>query len=151
MEWFRVAIRGPIAAERIIHLPLLFLRVAVSLEIMIVHGLKKIGVGVAEAEKVPDPFNLPYALNQFLATSANLFFPLLVIIGLFTRLAILPTLAVTSMGYFVIHWNDSLIERDIPFMYTMVYLFLLFTGPGKYSIDYLIARKKYGPKMKLNS
>ena len=66
---------------------------------------------------------------------------MLVIVGLLTRLAVLPVLAVTLTGYFVVHWNDSLLEKDMPFMYSVVFLLLLLIGPGKYSLDYLINKK----------
>lgn len=123
------------------HLSLLVFRIAVATELMLAHGLKKIGVGVADAERVPNPLHLPENVNQLFATTANLFFPVLVILGLFTRLAVLPTLAVTLTGYFVVHWNDSLMGKDMPFMYSLAFLLLFSFGPGKYSIDNFINKK----------
>ena len=120
---------------------MLLLRVAVSLEIAIVHGFKKIGVGVAQAENIPNPLHLPDAFNNVFAIAANIGFPFLVLIGLFTRLATLPTLAVTLTGYFVVHWNDSLLEKDTPFIYSLIFLMILILGPGKYSIDNAIYKK----------
>ncbi|MEO7140884.1 MAG: DoxX family protein [Ferruginibacter sp.] len=123
------------------NLTFLILRILVSVELMVVHGLKKVGIGVTNAEHVPNPLHLPDALNQAFATSANLFFPVLVILGFFTRLAVLPILAVTLTGYFIVHWNDALLVKDTPFMYSAVYLLILVLGPGKYSIDYFINKK----------
>lgn len=123
------------------HITLLLFRVAVAVQLMLAHGLKKIGVGVSEAERVPNPLQLPEALNQLFAGTANLFFPVLVMLGLFTRLAVLPTLAVTLTGYFVVHWNDSIVEKDIPFMYSIAFLLLLSFGPGRYSADHFINKK----------
>ena len=120
---------------------MLAFRIFVSVEMMVAHGLKKIGIGVEEAEKVPNPLHLPDAFNQFFATAANLFFPVLVILGLFTRVAVLPILAVTLMGYFVLHWNDSLLEKDMRFMYSVTFLLLFILGPGKYSVDHIITKK----------
>jgi putative oxidoreductase len=121
---------------------ILLLRVAVSLEIAIVHGFKKIGVGVAQAENIPNPLHLPEAFNSVFAIAANIIFPFFVLIGLFTRLATLPTLAVTLTGYFVVHWNDSLLQRDTPFIYSLIFLVILILGPGKYSIDNAIYKKR---------
>jgi putative oxidoreductase len=120
---------------------MLFFRVAISLEMIFVHGFKKLGIGVAEAEKVPNPLHMPEVFNYAFAVSANIFFPFLVLIGLFTRLATLPILAVTLTGYFILHWNDAALMRDTPFNYSVIYLFLLFMGPGKYSIDNYISKK----------
>lgn len=130
-------------SEKIVHLSLLVFRIAISVELMAVHGLKKIGIGVEAAEQVPNPFGLPGEINQALAIASNLVFPVLVIFGLLTRLAILPVLAVTLSGYFVIHWHDSLWEKDMPFMYSIAFLLLGVLGPGKYSMDDLIHKKLY--------
>ncbi|AZA62969.1 DoxX family protein [Chryseobacterium indoltheticum] len=120
---------------KLIHLALFVFRTALSLELIVAHGLKKLGVGVAEAEQVPNPLHLPEAFNGLFADAANLVFPVFVIFGLFTRVAVLPILAVTLTGYFILHWNDALLIKDTPFMYSLCYLFLFFVGPGKYSID----------------
>lgn len=111
-------------------------RFLVSAELIVVHGLKKIGVGIAQAEVVPNPFGLPDAVNQILATGANLICPLFVILGFFTRLAAIPIVAVTLTGYFVVHGNDSLAERDIPFMFSVAFLFIVAVGGGRYSLDH---------------
>ncbi|MDB5119404.1 MAG: DoxX family protein [Sphingobacteriales bacterium] len=117
---------------------ILFFRVMVSIELILAHGLKKIGVGVPVAEVIPNPFALPESINASLAIASNLVFPLFVIFGVFTRLAVLPILAVTLSGYFVVHFNDSLLEKDMPYMYSISYLLILIVGSGKYSIDYWI-------------
>ena len=114
---------------------MLLFRIIVSLELIVVHGLKKVGVGVTQAEIVPNPLGFPETFNHVFAVSANIVFPLFVIFGFFTRLATLPILAVTLTGYFVVHGHDPLLERDIPFMYSMVFLLILALGPGKYSLD----------------
>ena len=54
---------------------MLLFRVLLSLEIMIVHGMKKIGIGTTNAEVVPNPFHLPEDINQIMALAANLLFP----------------------------------------------------------------------------
>ncbi|MET0465848.1 MAG: DoxX family protein [Chitinophagaceae bacterium] len=123
------------------HLTMLVFRVLVSVQLMTTHGLKKLGVGVEQAENIPNPLGLPGQLNNYFATAANLFFPVLVIVGFLTRVASLPVLAVTMTGYFVLHWHDSLPEKDMPFMYSLSFLLILVLGPGKYSLDYLIHKK----------
>jgi putative oxidoreductase len=123
------------------HISMLFFRILVSAEIMAAHGLKKVGVGVAEAEHIPNPLHLPEQLNNYMAIASNLIFPVFVILGLFTRLAVLPVLAVTLTGYFILHWNDPLLEKDMPFMYSVSFLLIAVLGPGKYSFDHFIHRR----------
>lgn len=120
---------------------MLFFRICVSVQIIVVHGLKKIGIGTGIAETVPNPFHLPDLFNQFFAIASNLVFPLFVIVGFYTRLATIPILAVTLSGYFVVHWGGSLLESDIPFMYSICFLLIAFCGPGKFSIDTLYRKK----------
>lgn len=127
-------------AGTITHVSLLIFRVLLSVELIVAHGLKKIGVGVSEAEQVPNPLHLPEAFNSLFADAANLVFPLFVIFGFLTRIAVLPILAVTLTGYFILHWNDALLVKDTPFMYSLCYLFLLFMGPGKYSVDHYLRK-----------
>ncbi|WP_027374164.1 MULTISPECIES: DoxX family protein [Chryseobacterium] len=141
MKKFIQTITNTSLEGKLIHIALLIFRIALSLELIFAHGLKKLGIGVAEAEKVPNPLNLPEAFNSLFADAANLFFPVFVILGFLTRAAVLPILAVTLTGYFVLHWNDALLIKDTPFMYSLCYLFLLFVGPGKYSIDHYIRKK----------
>ena len=116
-------------------------RVLASIELIAAHGLKKVGVGVPEAEHIPNPLQLPEAFNNGFAIAANLFFPLLVIVGFCTRLATIPTLAVTLTGYFVVHWHGTPLEKDTPFMYSLVFLLIAVMGAGKYSIDNYLYKK----------
>lgn len=113
-------------------------RVLVSIELIVVHGLKKLGIGTDTAEMVPNPFKLPYLLNEFLAITANVICPLFIIVGFGTRFASIPIVIVTLTGYFFVHSSGTLMERDIPFMYTMAFLLITFTGGGRYSVDNII-------------
>lgn len=126
---------GPISSGWLLSSGLLFLRITLSLELIIVHGLKKLGIGVMEEEKIPNPFHLYERFNNDMALLANLVFPVLVLFGLFTRLATLPILVVTLTGYFIVHWKDSLLISDVPFMYSIAFISILIMGPGKYSLD----------------
>lgn len=114
---------------------MLLFRVSVSLQLIVVHGLKKIGIGTGVAESVPNPFRFPDWFNESFAIAANLVFPLFVIVGFYTRFAAIPILAVTLSGYFIVHWKDPLLISDIPFMYSLSFLLIAFCGPGKYSFD----------------
>ncbi|KGD66985.1 DoxX family protein [Flavobacterium aquatile] len=120
---------------------LLLFRVAISAELIVAHGLKKLGIGVTSAEIVPNPFGLPEVLNQVFATSANIIMPLFIVVGLFTRLATLPILAVTLTGYFILHFNDTIAIKDVPFMYSVSFILIALLGPGKYSLDNYFTKK----------
>jgi putative oxidoreductase len=40
----------------------------------------------------------------------------------------------------IIHSEDTFADREHAIMYLLMYLTLLFTGPGKYSIDKLLQK-----------
>ncbi|UOQ52252.1 DoxX family protein [Hymenobacter cellulosivorans] len=118
---------------------LLGFRVLLALELFRVHGLRKFQPQAGEApEVVPNPLGLPAALNQLVATFADTVVPALVILGVGTRLAVLPTIGVTAIGYFVVHRRDSVAVRDVPYVYTICFLLLLLLGPGTRSVDYYL-------------
>jgi putative oxidoreductase len=118
---------------------LLGFRVLLAVELFRVHGLRKFRSPPGEApEVVPNPLGLPAGLNQLVATFSDTVVPALVILGIGTRLAVLPTIGVTAIGYFVVHRHDSVAVRDVPYLYTICFLLLLALGPGTRSLDHYL-------------
>lgn len=80
---------------------------------------------------------IPLALTIF----AEFFCSLLLIIGLLSRLALIPLLIcmgfiiVAIMQFSVLNSGDNGYEFNTAFVYFIIYLALFFTGPGKYSLD----------------
>ena len=117
---------------------ILVFRILLAVELFRVHGMKKFRVENGQKEHVPNPLHLPEKLNGLVATFSDTVVPFFIILGLGTRLAVLPTIGVTAVGYFVVHRKDSLEVRDVPYMYTLSLLFILALGAGKYSLDYYL-------------
>jgi putative oxidoreductase len=126
------------AGSTINNLALMVFRILLSIELLRVHGMKKFRLQNGQKEHVPNPLHLPDKLNGLVATFSDTVVPFLVILGLGTRLAVLPTIGVTAIGYFVVHRNDAVEVRDIPYMYTLCFLLLLVIGAGTYSLDYYL-------------
>lgn len=120
------------------NIALLLFRVLLAVELFRVHGMKKFRVENGQKEHVPNPLHLPEKLNGLVATFSDTVVPIFIILGLGTRLAVLPTIGVTAVGYFVVHRKDSLEVRDVPYMYTLSLLLILALGAGTYSIDYYL-------------
>lgn len=80
---------------------------------------------------------IPLALTVF----AELFCSILLIIGLLSRLALIPLLIcmgfiiVAIMQFSLLNSGDNGYEINTAFVYFIIYLALFFTGPGKYSLD----------------
>lgn len=117
---------------------LLIFRILLGFELFRVHGLKKFRLENGKKEVIPNPLGLPSKLNALVASFADLVVPFLIILGLGTRLAVLPTIGVTAIGYFVVHRKDSPEVRDVPYMYTLSLLLILALGAGTYSLDYYL-------------
>ena len=113
-------------------------RVLLGLELFRVHGLKKFRLENGQKEHVPNPLHLPDKLNGLVATFSDTVVPFLLMLGVATRLILLPVIGVTAIGYFVVHRKDSAEVRDVPYMYTLSFLFLLVIGAGTYSVDYYL-------------
>lgn len=120
------------------NLAILVFRILLAVELFRVHGMKKFRVENGQREHVPNPLHLPEKLNAVVATFSDTVVPFLIILGIATRLVVLPTIGVTAIGYFVVHKKDSLEVRDVPYMYTLSLLLILALGAGKYSLDYYL-------------
>ena len=117
---------------------LLAFRLLLCYEMIRVHGLKKLTNDGGKAEVVPNPLGLPPKLNRLIADFSDIIAPVFVALGLATRLTVLPILAVTLTGYFVVHRKDVLSVRDIPYMYSLSYLFIFLVGAGRFSADFYL-------------
>jgi putative oxidoreductase len=120
---------------------MLLFRVLLSIEIIVVHGLRKLGIGVLEPENIPNPFHLPEAFNDTFVVLSTLFFPMLVLWGFCTRIAIIPILVVTITSYFILHSNNAGLLREISFLYSIAFSLILVLGAGKYSVDNYLHKK----------
>lgn len=82
-----------------------------------------------------------------LTVFAEFFCSLLLTIGLFTRLSLIPL--IICMGYIVVsiaqfavlESGDHGTNVNSAFVYLVIYIGLFFTGAGKYSLDYMIGKK----------
>ncbi|ADB36886.1 DoxX family protein [Spirosoma linguale] len=80
------------------------------------------------------------SLSLSLAIFAELACSILLILGLFTRLALFPLL-VAMFVIFQSHNWDFLGEGELATSFLMGYLAILAIGPGRYSLDWLIGER----------
>lgn len=120
---------------------LLLVRIAVA-AFMLTHGYPKLMKLLAGGEIMfADPFGLGMTFSLVLAVFAEFFCSILVGFGLGTRLATIPLIVTMSVAAFIAHGPDPFGKKELALMYLIIYIFLLFTGSGKFSIDYFISRK----------
>jgi len=125
-------------------LGLLILRIGFGGTMLFSHGMGKLTGFGGMASKFADPFGLGPGLSLGLAVFAEFLCSLGIILGFMTRLATVPLIITMLTAFFIIHGDDPFSRREMALLYLVPFLTLLFTGPGRYSIDAVIGRKLKG-------
>jgi putative oxidoreductase len=116
-------------------LSLLLVRTSFSMLMFVNHGWPK----VLNFEKVfssfPDPLGVSAEVSYSLAVFAEVFCPVLIVFGLFTRFASIPLVITMGVAVFVVHGDDSFAKQELGLLYLVAFSMLLLSGPGKYSLD----------------
>ena len=122
---------------------LMLLRIGVSIFMILLHGWPKFS-NYSEAKfTFFDPFGLGSEFSLALAIFAEIICSVLLVTGLFTRIAVILLAITMIVAAFLFNAGQELIVREKGILYLMIYLFLLLVGPGKYSADvFLFDRQK---------
>ncbi|NTS42956.1 DoxX family protein [Flavisolibacter sp. BT320] len=124
-----------------IHFALLFVRVAFG-AMMLTHGLPKMEMLLSgNGSQFPPVMGFSPEISLALAVFAEVICATLVIIGLGTRVAVIPLIITMAVAVFMIHAADPFTQKEMASLYLAIFTGLLFTGSGKYSIDYLVQPK----------
>jgi putative oxidoreductase len=119
---------------------LFILRVGVAC-LILTHGWAKLSVVLSGGEiQFGDPIGLGMVTSFYLAIFAEFFCSLLLILGLATRLVLIPLIITMAVAVFIVHPPDGFQKMELPGLYLLVFVFLMFSGPGKFSIDSVISR-----------
>lgn len=113
---------------------LLFLRVTAALLLMQIHGLPKLLHWPDALQQIEDPFGLGATLTLSLAIFAEVLCPLLLIAGLYARLACLPIIAVLLVALALVHPDWSLEQGQFAWWMLVIFTSLALTGPGPYRL-----------------
>ena len=122
------------------NLATLLLRVGFGVLMIPDHGWAKLSHFAARKDKFMSFMGLSPALSLGLATFAEFFCSLLLILGLFTRLATIPLLVLMFVILNMHHWQ-FFGEHELAPAFLFGYLAILLLGPGKFSLDARISKK----------
>ena len=92
-------------------------------------------------QKFPDPLGVGSPLSLGLAIFGELVCSMAFIVGLLYRLAMLPMIFTMGMAFFVIHGNDAFATKELALIYLVVFILMYISGPGKFSVDYLLGKE----------
>jgi putative oxidoreductase len=119
----------------------LLLRVIGGGLMMMQHGYPKLMKLSGEG---PITFGDPLGIGEFPSLLLTIFSEFLcsalLILGLFTRLAVIPLIITMLVIIFVVHAGEPIGEIELAAVYASIFVALLFSGPGKWSVDALIKK-----------
>lgn len=108
---------------------------------MLSHGIPKLMAFSELSQSFPNPLGIDSLISLLMALGAEIGCSLLLILGLFTRLALFPLFFTMTMAFFIIHGNDPFAVKELALMYMTIYVAIFAIGAGRYSIDKLIFKK----------
>ncbi len=120
------------------NLSMLILRLAAGLLILSYHGLDKLQNFSNMENSFYSFMGLGSKTTLIIAIFAEVFCGLFVILGLFTRLAVIPLILMLLVAVFSVKSGMPMMKMELDFLYLAPFLVLLLCGPGKISIDAMI-------------
>lgn len=112
-----------------------FLRVTAGGTMLWQHGWPKL-VGFTERmDTFADPFGLGSTFSLILILVAEVVCATLVILGLWTRAALVPLIIGMAVIAFMVKGDADFSEKELAVVYLAAFVALLFTGSGRFSVD----------------
>jgi putative oxidoreductase len=123
---------------------------------MLTHGIGKLKmVRDGQFAEFGGHLGLSPTLSLLLVTFAEFLCAILVMAGLVTRLAAVPIVFTMAVAAFIVHGSDPWtmgyaaelffkgaskfpVAKQLPLMFAIAFLALVFTGPGRFSLDALL-------------
>jgi putative oxidoreductase len=100
------------------------------------HGYDKLLTLLAgQSADFPDPLGVGPLASHVLAVGGELVCSLLVLLGLFTRPALIGLLLTTATIVLGVHAQDSFADREHALLFLIPAGVLFLTGPGRYALD----------------
>lgn len=108
------------------------------------YGYTKLTAYDAMLAQFPDLIGIGSKASLILVILAELVCGLLVALGFFTRLAVIPIFITMVVAYFIAHAADPFTVKALAFVFLFLCVVVFVLGSGRYSIDRLLF--KAGPK-----
>jgi putative oxidoreductase len=126
---------------------ILFIRIFFGVLLML-HGLDKMVHFQELSTTFPSIFGFGSYMSLMLIVFIEFCCSMFLIFGLLVRVTVIPMIIAMAVAFFDVHDADFP-EGELSFIYLILFLLLYITGPGKYSIDYLIDKRFQKDKIEI--
>ena len=117
------------------NIALLILRVVFAGSMLYGHGLGKLNKLIQGDLSFANPIGVGEAPTLILAVFSEFLAPIFIIFGYKTKFFSFFPAATMFIAAFVVHWGDPFGRVEKALLFLTVFVILMMTGPGKYSID----------------
>tara|TARA_B100001769_G_scaffold140947_1_gene110372 strand:- start:817 stop:1185 length:369 start_codon:yes stop_codon:yes gene_type:complete len=117
------------------NLALLILRIVFAGSMLYGHGLRKFNKLIEGDLSFSNPIGIGEAPTLILAVFSEFIAPIFIIIGYKTKFFSFFTSATMFVAAFIVHWGEPFGRVEKALLFLTVFIILMITGPGKYSID----------------
>lgn len=108
--------------------------------LLLSHGVQKLANFDAVSAAFPDPLGVGGAVSAGLAVFGEVVCPVAFILGALYRLGTIPMIVTMAVAFFGVH-GGNVGEGELAFAYLAAFTLLWIAGPGRYSVDAVIARR----------
>ncbi len=119
------------------NLAMFLLRLSLGFMMCLNHGVLKLANFADMKVNFPDPLHIGHQWSLSLVIFSEIFASMILVLGLFTRLAALILLIDMVVAVFLFHMaqGQALKSYELPIIFMGGFLAVLLVGPGKFSVD----------------
>ena len=104
------------------------------------HGLDKLANFNELSQTFPNVLGFGSYFSLMVSIFCEFCCSLFLIMGLMVRITVIPMIVSMEVAFFDVH-DGMLPQGELALIYLIMFLLLYITGPGRFSIDYLIDKK----------
>lgn len=115
-------------------LALLLMRIGFGGLMLFNHGIPKLDKLNGPIE-FADPIGVGPTASLILCLIGEVLAPVLIIVGIKTKLAAVPAAITMAVAAFIVHAGDPLQKKEMALLYFIAFVVIFLAGPGRFSLD----------------
>src|SRR4051812_15988454 len=109
---------------------MLIIRILFGAAMLVNHGLPKLMHFSERAEKFYDPFHIGNKWSLLLLVFAEVFCSIFIVIGLFTRIVVIPLIIAMFIATFMANSGQPFADLELGILFLGAFFTLMLVGPG---------------------